>query len=725
MCCFEGKIYAAPCVANVLLVYDPATERLSGVDILEFASMTWEKFHGICGLDGMIYAVPGSGTKLLEFDTTSGKTTGIDISHVASEGITKFTGACICSGKLFSAPCISNKMLVFDPKTREVSGVDVTAFALEGNKFSDICTFKGKVYLCPSDAECLLVYDVSNEQFQAFDVLKFAPGIGRFGGICVFKGLIYMSPAGASCVLCFHPGHETFLSISLTFLLSKPSAGFSSICEAEGKLYLAGRRQSFMLVLGDFDPWEHVEQLESQEAVPPEVLAEAQAKRRNASLNLGISLQYLLSGFIEEALGPDETGEATKFYDIAKTFACGERSPGFRQICPRDGLPHCSLVDALRLREGNGKATHFLSWCWGYTLACMRSALQIWSESHHELRTNGTFLWICFFCNNQDRILLQNVQTGSDDLEETFKSRLLGIGRALVLLDDGLTPFYISGFVDHLLIILVISVAAAGPMHGAQTKCSRLEFGGEEFRLWMQQRVTAPGRRLEGEQCLRSAAQFWSFIEGTLGGLRCYFLVCAGCEGGSALLGFFCFDFNFGMGCLCVLEGCGGSLKETGDFEQAELFVLPLGGQIEIDDVPMDFDFPDRPLGDPPDPGGGLGVLGRCGCWRPAWPHGLRGVRVGEASHPGPGGGSAHRRHERKMQQALVAIIEMLLAVIGGIAGDDNPAKHQVAGIRGLLEVLREEPEEDDDEDDFQHFRGDRSPSTPSRRSRLSRPRGP
>ena len=258
---------------------------------------------------------------------------------------------------------------------------------------------------------------------------------------------------------------------------------------------------------------------------------------------------------------------------------------------------------------------------------------------------------------------------------------------------------------DHLPIILVISVAAAGPMHGAQTKCPRMELGGELFRLWMQRRVTAPGRRLEVQQGLRGAAQFCFCIEGTLGGLHCYFLVCVGCEGGSGLLGFFCFDFCFGIGCLCVLEGCGGGFQETGDFEQAELCVLPLGGQTEIDGVPVDFGFLARPLGDPPDPGGGFGVPGRCGCWRPTWPQGLRGVRVGEASHPGPGGGGSaatrHRRHERKMQQALVAIIDMLLAVIGGIAGDDHPAKHQVAGIRGLLEVLREEPEADDDEGGF------------------------
>ena len=115
----------------------------------------------------------------------------------------------------------------------------------------------------------------------------------------------------------------------------------------------------------------------------------------------------------------------------------------------------------------------------------------------------------------------------------------------------------------------------------------------------MQRRVTAPGRRLEVQQCLRGAAQFCFCIEGTLGGLHCYFLVCVGCEGGSGLLGFFCFDFCFGIGYLCVLEGCGGGFQETGDFEQAELCVLPLSGQTEIDGVPVDFGFLARPLGDP------------------------------------------------------------------------------------------------------------------------------
>ena len=96
--------------------------------------------------------------------------------------------------------------------------------------------------------------------------------------------------------------------------------------------------------------------------------------------------------------------------------------------------------------------------------------------------------------------------------------------------------------------------------------------------------------------------------------------------------------------------------------------------------------------GDPPDPGGGACGFLRWFCLKPGWRQGLRGVRVGEASHPGPGGGAAateHRRQEHQMQQALVSIIELLMSVVASLAGDDNPVKQQMAGIRGLLGVLR------------------------------------
>ena len=96
--------------------------------------------------------------------------------------------------------------------------------------------------------------------------------------------------------------------------------------------------------------------------------------------------------------------------------------------------------------------------------------------------------------------------------------------------------------------------------------------------------------------------------------------------------------------------------------------------------------------GVPPDPGAGAWGLLRWCCLWPSWRQGLRGVRVGEASHPGPGGGAAateHRRQEHQMQQALVSIIKLLMSVVASLAGDDNPVKQQMAGVRHLLGVLR------------------------------------
>ena len=85
-----------------------------------------------------------------------------------------------------------------------------------------------------------------------------------------------------------------------------------------------------------------------------------------------------------------------------------------------------------------------------------------------------------------------------------------------------------------------------------------------------------------------------------------------------------------------VLEGFGAGLLE-GQAVAAELGATEGLGGI------------------PPDPGGGAWGLLCWHCLRPSWRQGLRGVRVGEASHPGPGGGAAateHRRQEHQMQQA-------------------------------------------------------------------------
>ena len=51
---------------------------------------------------------------------------------------------------------------------------------------------------------------------------------------------------------------------------------------------------------------------------------------------------------------------------------------------------------------------------------------------------------VCFFCNNQYRILEAKTQTGSDELKTVFESHLASAGRMLLLLDSFVDPAYIK-----------------------------------------------------------------------------------------------------------------------------------------------------------------------------------------------------------------------------------------------------------------------------------------
>ena len=117
---------------------------------------------------------------------------------------------------------------------------------------------------------------------------------------------------------------------------------------------------------------------------------------------------------------------------------------GYDRKCPRDGKQHCSIVDAVedvysghlekigistwcqRVFFSNGrqsmtswcasssnlpqidrcwgKVTHFVSWCWAYSLSNVVSAVEGWLQKSDE-DPETIFLWMCFFCNNQYRIM--------------------------------------------------------------------------------------------------------------------------------------------------------------------------------------------------------------------------------------------------------------------------------------------------------------------------------
>ncbi|CAK0893728.1 unnamed protein product [Prorocentrum cordatum] len=168
-------------------------------------------------------------------------------------------------------------------------------------------------------------------------------------------------------------------------------------------------------------------------------------QRRAASENLGVSLRFLLEEFGPAASSATGLADPT-FREVMDAFWTGPRAKCCwdcdRQECPRDGKPGCSIADALVQTGAAGKATHFLSWTWSYRVSTMTTALRRWA-SKTCADPDQTFIWICFFVNNQYRILLEKSVVGSDDLGNVFSARLLRCGRALVLLDSFREPLYV------------------------------------------------------------------------------------------------------------------------------------------------------------------------------------------------------------------------------------------------------------------------------------------
>ena len=89
------------------------------------------------------------------------------------------------------------------------------------------------------------------------------------------------------------------------------------------------------------------------------------------------------------------------FIDMKTAFWLCEDPIGRAVQCPRDGRPGCALVDWIP-RADRREQTHFMSWTWRYTLAEMRSALEMYRVSVvPAIATDSVFFFMCFFVNNQ------------------------------------------------------------------------------------------------------------------------------------------------------------------------------------------------------------------------------------------------------------------------------------------------------------------------------------
>lgn len=163
---------------------------------------------------------------------------------------------------------------------------------------------------------------------------------------------------------------------------------------------------------------------------------------RRQSQEAGVSVAYLLSPEFRSLAQQRSGKEDPTFYDLKDAFFLCDDPLGRGKTCPRDGQAGCALTDWLP--RGHRRAcTHFLSWTWGYTLNQVCGALQQWLEQAN-LDPERIFLYMCFFVNNQHRIIISGTVSGSDNLETVFESNLKRIGKMVALLDDWNAPLYLS-----------------------------------------------------------------------------------------------------------------------------------------------------------------------------------------------------------------------------------------------------------------------------------------
>jgi len=95
-------------------------------------------------------------------------------------------------------------------------------------------------------------------------------------------------------------------------------------------------------------------------------------------------------------------------------------------------------------REGQaGRANIYLSWVWSYKVRMFVDALRAWEEEESEVDQHSTFVWVCFFCNNQNR-LLSGADVDTSDLEKVFEHRLLQTGHVVALIDACYDPLYLT-----------------------------------------------------------------------------------------------------------------------------------------------------------------------------------------------------------------------------------------------------------------------------------------
>jgi len=163
------------------------------------------------------------------------------------------------------------------------------------------------------------------------------------------------------------------------------------------------------------------------------------------SLNLGVSIAYLQTEFLDEVEGHFGADADPDYGTLNPVMLFGPDARGAAFRCPRDGLPGCSYADALD-SDHTGTATVMLSWCWRYSVRTVVDALTQWCERSGRDPAK-TFVWQCALCCNQFRVEEKKARGESEPFEsfvEMFESRVCTTMHVVALLAPWDDPVYVS-----------------------------------------------------------------------------------------------------------------------------------------------------------------------------------------------------------------------------------------------------------------------------------------
>jgi len=233
----NGKVVFVSHSAQIVGVFDPATNAFSGVDIPVIGRnyLDSSKYSGgALAPNGKIYFVPYRAKNVGVCDPVTSAFSVVDLPGRSTsedddfgyDGFGAYSGGLYSggvlgpNGKIYFVPFEADNVGVFDPATDAFSVVDVsgTGWFTLGKYSGGVLAPNGKIYFVPHDTNNVGVFDPATNKFSVVDI----PARGWFdlekysGGVLSPDGRIIFAPTRGRRVGVFDPVTNTLSSIGIS-----------------------------------------------------------------------------------------------------------------------------------------------------------------------------------------------------------------------------------------------------------------------------------------------------------------------------------------------------------------------------------------------------------------------------------------------------------------------------------------------------------------------------